>query len=160
MMNWLWCAFYWFYSMVTGIPAKVIGYVDDQDPSLTMKHGMFVLADWQYILFSWKLALLRFSFIMIYIPHMHVNISRNWLLWEEGKKKVMLPSPARVSSFCLKEEQYDGSSLSGYLGLAFLEDGKWENSEPLDCKSFSWKIRFELICSEYICLSTWIIWEH
>lgn len=26
--------------MVTGIPAKVIGYVDDQDPSLTMKHGM------------------------------------------------------------------------------------------------------------------------
>lgn len=26
------------HSMVTGIPAKVIGYVDDQDPSLTMKH--------------------------------------------------------------------------------------------------------------------------
>lgn len=87
--------------MVTGIPAKVIGYVDDQDPSLTMKHGMFVLADWQYILFSWKLALLRFSFIMIYIPHMHVNISRNWLFREEGKKKVMLPSPARVSSSSL-----------------------------------------------------------
>ncbi|PHT53193.1 Trans-resveratrol di-O-methyltransferase [Capsicum baccatum] len=25
--------------MVMGIPAKVIGYVDDQDPSLNMKHG-------------------------------------------------------------------------------------------------------------------------
>ncbi|PHT68889.1 hypothetical protein T459_28376 [Capsicum annuum] len=27
------------HSTVTGIPAKVIGYVDDQDSSLTMKHG-------------------------------------------------------------------------------------------------------------------------
>ncbi|CAL5326553.1 unnamed protein product [Camellia sinensis] len=27
------------HSMVAGIPAKVIGYVDEQDPSLTMKHG-------------------------------------------------------------------------------------------------------------------------
>ncbi|PHU24902.1 putative serine acetyltransferase 2 [Capsicum chinense] len=26
------------HSMVTGIPTKVIGYVDDQDPSLNMKH--------------------------------------------------------------------------------------------------------------------------
>ncbi|THF99319.1 hypothetical protein TEA_002698 [Camellia sinensis var. sinensis] len=26
------------HSMVAGIPAKVIGYVDEQDPSLTMKH--------------------------------------------------------------------------------------------------------------------------
>ncbi|KAF3656735.1 hypothetical protein FXO37_15321 [Capsicum annuum] len=29
------------HSMVTGIPAKVIGYVDDQDPSLNMKRVMF-----------------------------------------------------------------------------------------------------------------------
>ncbi|PHT78414.1 hypothetical protein T459_16466 [Capsicum annuum] len=29
------------HSIVTGIPEKVIGYVDDQDPSLNMKHGMF-----------------------------------------------------------------------------------------------------------------------
>lgn len=28
------------HSMVAGIPAKVIGYVAEQDPSLTMKHGM------------------------------------------------------------------------------------------------------------------------
>nr|GMC99007.1 serine acetyltransferase 2-like [Ipomoea batatas] len=28
------------HSMVAGIPGKVIGYVEDQDPSLTMKHGM------------------------------------------------------------------------------------------------------------------------
>jgi hypothetical protein len=26
--------------MVAGIPAKVIGYIQEQDPSLTMKHGM------------------------------------------------------------------------------------------------------------------------
>ncbi|KAF3652850.1 hypothetical protein FXO38_15898 [Capsicum annuum] len=26
------------HSIVTGIPTKVIGYVDDQDPSLNMKH--------------------------------------------------------------------------------------------------------------------------
>jgi len=26
--------------MVAGIPAKVIGFIDDQDPSLTMNHGM------------------------------------------------------------------------------------------------------------------------
>lgn len=32
--------FFPFTSMVAGIPAKVIGYVDDKDPSLTMKHGM------------------------------------------------------------------------------------------------------------------------
>lgn len=29
-----------FTSMVAGIPAKVIGYVNGKDPSLTMKHGM------------------------------------------------------------------------------------------------------------------------
>ncbi|PHT45126.1 hypothetical protein CQW23_14284 [Capsicum baccatum] len=27
------------HSIVTEIPAKVIGYVDDQDPTLNMKHG-------------------------------------------------------------------------------------------------------------------------
>lgn len=27
--------------MVAGIPSKVIGYVDELDPSLTMKHGMW-----------------------------------------------------------------------------------------------------------------------
>lgn len=37
----IWLKFsFWLSSMVTGIPAKVIGYVDEQDPSLTMKHGM------------------------------------------------------------------------------------------------------------------------
>ena len=31
--------------MVAGIPAKVIGYVNEQDPSLTMKHGkLFICA--------------------------------------------------------------------------------------------------------------------
>lgn len=29
-----------FSSMVAGIPAQVIGHVHEQDPSLTMKHGM------------------------------------------------------------------------------------------------------------------------
>lgn len=28
-----------FLSMVAGNPANVIGYVDEQDPSLTMNHG-------------------------------------------------------------------------------------------------------------------------
>ena len=32
--------YFGFLSMVAGIPAKVIGYIQEQDPSLTMKHGM------------------------------------------------------------------------------------------------------------------------
>ena len=28
--------------MAAGNPAKVVGYIEDQDPSLTMRHGMFV----------------------------------------------------------------------------------------------------------------------
>lgn len=29
--------------MAAGIPAKVIGYVEEQVPSLTMKHGMLLM---------------------------------------------------------------------------------------------------------------------
>jgi len=38
-----WCAYFPFVSisssMVAGTPAKVIGYMDEKDPSLTMNHG-------------------------------------------------------------------------------------------------------------------------
>jgi hypothetical protein len=28
------------FSMAVGNPAKVVGYIEDEDPSLTMKHGI------------------------------------------------------------------------------------------------------------------------
>lgn len=49
--------FVFVHSMVAGIPAKVIGYVAEQDPSLTMKHGMFR--------FSRKKAFDIFSFYIL-----------------------------------------------------------------------------------------------
>ena len=37
--------FFYFYdhSMVAGNPAKIVGRVEEEDPSLTMKHGLYLM---------------------------------------------------------------------------------------------------------------------
>ncbi|PHT38810.1 putative serine acetyltransferase 2 [Capsicum baccatum] len=47
------------HSMVIGIPTKVIGYVDEQDPSLNMKHGIFCFSS--SIVFSLETGSIAFS---------------------------------------------------------------------------------------------------
>lgn len=54
---------------MAGIPAKVIGYVDEQDPSLTMKHGMWCeqkLVSNHFISFFWCVLSVKWLYKMLY----------------------------------------------------------------------------------------------
>lgn len=58
--------------MVAGIPAKVIGYVAEQDPSLTMKHGMVRFS------FSWKKAFDILSFYVLTAAIRHADATKEF----------------------------------------------------------------------------------
>ncbi|KAF3648454.1 hypothetical protein FXO38_18165 [Capsicum annuum] len=61
------------HNMVTGIPAKVIGYVDDQDPSLNMKHGDLSVCKLDSIILDLLLSLR--SLMMLHESRRHNSVA-------------------------------------------------------------------------------------